>query len=56
MHTTLKIGNFFLLSLTLACARADHIGFGRSMTRALTSSGAQVVAADEDAGALGGIF
>tara|TARA_R110002020_G_scaffold475858_1_gene713219 strand:+ start:39584 stop:40189 length:606 start_codon:yes stop_codon:yes gene_type:complete len=30
-------------------------GCGRSMTRALTASGAQVVAADEDAGALGQI-
>tara|TARA_R110000850_G_scaffold667_5_gene3984 strand:+ start:871 stop:1605 length:735 start_codon:yes stop_codon:yes gene_type:complete len=43
MHTTLKIGNFFLLSLTLACARADHIGSPPSFTPVIQAAEARAM-------------
>lgn len=43
MHTTLKLGSFCLLSLTLACARADHIGSPPSFTPAIEAPEARAM-------------
>jgi flagellar L-ring protein precursor FlgH len=43
MHTTLKIGGLAVLSLTLACARADHIGSPPSFTSALEAPEARAM-------------
>jgi flagellar L-ring protein precursor FlgH len=43
MHTTLKIGGLAVLSLTLACARADHIGSPPSFTPALEAPEARAM-------------
>jgi flagellar L-ring protein precursor FlgH len=43
MHTTLKIGGLAVLSLNLACARADHIGSPPSFTSALEAPEARAM-------------
>ncbi|MCX7565782.1 flagellar basal body L-ring protein FlgH [Sulfitobacter sp. F26169L] len=43
MHTTLKLGSIAVLGLTIACARADHIGTPPSFTPALEAPEARAM-------------